>query len=74
MPVTCQCCGKILCNQQSLDYHLKSQNCKQKREPEGRDSFTSLQNYDRSYICDLRGFILYISENSDFHRNRLYQT
>jgi PAS domain-containing protein len=68
MPI-CPRCGKILCNEQSLQNHLSSQICKANQQnkvgslPKRQDTVTRILNthdYDYWYSCDFKGNITYI--------------
>ena len=58
----CPRCGKQLCNQQSLENHLRSNVCRKKME-----NLTTTRNhhaYDIWLTCDFRGNITHIDKDS----------
>ena len=48
----CSRCGKSLCNEQSLQNHMRSNICKQQK------TVNNLQDYNLFYVCTLHGIIL----------------
>ena len=61
MPI-CPRCGKNLCNQQSLDYHLQSARCSAKHS--NLIKTPNIPHFDISFTCDLKGVITEISNES----------
>ena len=62
---TCPRCGKVLCNEQSLQNHMKSNLCKPCNDKTKNTSIQmrNNQDYDYSFYCDLKGVITSISES-----------